>query len=536
MVEDPSSFIPHLSSLIKGVQDLSSGQIDILLVEDEPAHARLASRAFAADAGAYRLAVASTLAAARASIARCPPSLVITDLVLPDGRGTELIPSEGGSAAPPVVVMTSQGDEQVAVEAIKRGALDYIVKSDLSFAEMPRIADRALRQWRLIVERNRAQAALRESEERFRQMAENSQQIFWLAKADLSEMLYVSPSYETVTGRSCASLYANPTAWWELLSPEDRAAVLARAQRRIAQRAAVRTETEYRIVRPDGIRRWLRVLVFSVLDEHGAPYRLAGIAEDITERKTALEQLHERETQLAHVARLTTMGELVAGIAHEVNQPLYAISNYARACANALGNEGPPPLEKLRRWNEDIQAAATRASEIIKRLSNFTRRGECLREHVDVNQTIEQSLELLAFDARRCGVTVERKLCLPAPRVPADEIQLQQVLVNLLRNAYEAVSQHNGASNGRIVRVTTTTAGDFAEIAVADSGPGLPPDGERLFDAFVTTKPTGMGMGLAVSRSIVEAHGGAIKAANNPGGGATFSFTIPLAHEGRTHG
>jgi hypothetical protein len=514
---------------------LTPEPIQVLLVEDEPAHVRLAQRSFSIEPHSYRLTIASTLAAARECLRTSSPSLVITDLVLPDGRGTELIAPEGDAPSPPVVVLTSQGDEQVAVDAIKRGALDYIVKSDTVFAEMPRVADRAIRQWRVIDERNRAQAALRDSEQRFRQLAENSQQIFWLSAADLSETLYVSPAYETITGRSTASLYADPTSWWEMLAADDRDEVRSRVRHTIAAQKPIRTEFEYRIVRPDGAVRWLRVLLFSVLDDRGSPIRLAGIAEDVTARQLALEQLRVRELQIAHVARLNTMGELVAGIAHEVNQPLYAISNFARACNNSLSADAPPPLEKLRRWTEEIQSAASRASEIIKRLSDFTRRGEFRPQPVDLNLTVNESLELLAFDARQLHVEVERRLCASSPRVLADPVQLQQIIVNLLRNAYEAVSS-NGQNGVHRVRLATSADGEFATIAVTDNGPGLPPDYESLFDAFVTTKPTGMGMGLAISRSLVEAHGGRIRAANNPEGGAAFTFTIPLAMEGSADG
>lgn len=505
-------------------------QLRILLVEDEPTHARLARRSFAAQADDLRLEVAGTLAEARSTIERFAPHLVIADVVLPDGRGTELIadPSQG----PPVVVMTSHGDERVAVDAIKRGALDYIVKSEAAFSEIPHIARRALLQWRLIAERNAAQQALTESEARFRQMAENSQQIFWLVSLDMRETLYVSPAYQAITGRTCDALYADPESWLLALHPDDREMVSRRLSQLVAAEGAGRLELECRLLRPDGELRWIRAALFLVCDARGVPFRLGGLIEDVTERRQALEKLRQREAQLAHVTRLATMGELLAGIAHEVNQPLYAISNYAWACSRSLqANDQPLPLEKVRGWCEEIQGAASRASEIIKRLRDFTRRGDQQRTVVDLNETVEISIELLSADARQHRAAVECDLRADAPKVAADPIQIQQVLVNLLRNAFESFGEHHGQKSQRVVRVETANCAQYAEVRICDSGGGLPDEPEPLFDAFVTTKPTGMGMGLAISRSIVEAHGGSIEGRNNPAGGATFVFRLPVTRE-----
>jgi PAS domain S-box-containing protein len=514
---------------------MGNEQARILLVENDPAHVSLARRCFAAESGSFDLDVAPTLTDAKRKIRCNAPSLVITDLLLPDGLGTELIGA--GEKAPPVVIMTSHGDEQVAVEAIKRGALDYVVKSEAAIAEIVHITRRALRQWQLIVERNRAESALRGSESRFRQLAENSQQVFWLVSADLRDTLYVSPAFERITGRTCHALYANPNTLLDDVHPDDRPLVRAELRRVTTGESSRRRELEFRIVRRDGRLRWARMLMFSVFDSAGTPYRVGGIMEDVTERKQAEEKLQQRENQLAHVTRLSTMGELLTGIAHEVNQPLYAISNYAWACSRSLAsNDRPLPVDKLKKWCEEIQSAAQRASEIIKRLREFTQRADHKRETINLNDVVEQSIDLLSHEARRQQVVLQREMSATPPTVLAAPIQIQQVMVNLLRNACEAFPEDSGPTQPRVVRMTTRIVGQYAEVLVTDLGVGIPEDPEPLFDAFVTTKPTGMGMGLAVSRSIINAHGGTIGARNNSGQGATFAFTLPLIREARTDG
>jgi two-component system sensor kinase FixL len=228
------------------------------------------------------------------------------------------------------------------------------------------------------------------------------------------------------------------------------------------------------------------------------------------------------------------MGEMVAGIAHEVSQPLYSVVNFAKASRNVLAGEGPPNLDELRQWNDEIATAAARAGEILRRLRSFARRAEPEYTRASIHELIEEAVELVAFEARGRQVAVELKLCEAAAPVDLHRVQIQQVLVNLLRNAYEAIEQVS--VEVRRVTIRTRAAGQFVEVSVADSGPGLSPDQQlRMFEPFVTTKPDGLGMGLAISKTIVEAHGGTLWATSNPGGGAVFHFTLPVATSGRTH-
>ena len=248
---------------------------------------------------------------------------------------------------------------------------------------------------------------------------------------------------------------------------------------------------------------------------------------DVTNQRFAEAKMREQEALLAHASRLSVMGEMVAGIAHEMSQPLYAIGNYAQACLAALTEAVAADVaDKPREWMRWIASEAARAGEIIRGLCSFARRADQEETRLELNAVVRESLELLHADFQRSRISTAFH-CGPTPiYVAGNRIQLQQVLVNLLRNSCEAL--HNKAIHDRRIVVTLKKARSHAELTVADSGPGLPADvGNRVFEAFFTTKPQGMGMGLAVSRSIVEAHGGRLWAASNGGNGAELHLSLP---------
>ena len=250
---------------------------------------------------------------------------------------------------------------------------------------------------------------------------------------------------------------------------------------------------------------------------------------DITEQKQANDKLRRMETQLAHARRLSIMGEMVASIAHEVNQPLVSILNYAKAGRNVLADGNPSSLESLRKWNDEIAASATHAGAIVKRLRNSIRGKEPERSSADINQIIKESVQLVALEADRHQVDVKLDLLQTAPSVNVDSVQVQQVLMNLLYNAFEAMEATDPAK--RKVTVRTTRADGFVDISVTDAGPGFSRTQARFFDAFVTTKAEGLGMGLAIGTTIVEAHGGKLWAEPDSQTGATLHFTLPI-HRG----
>ncbi len=280
---------------------------------------------------------------------------------------------------------------------------------------------------------------------------------------------------------------------------------------------------------------WERALITSIKDEAGRITHFLAVKEDITKSKEVEEKLQQMHLQLTHVARLSTLGEMAAELAHELNHPLYAILNYAKACRNVLAEEGPPNLDSLREWNEEIAEIALSAGEAVKRLRSFARRAESPRNACRIEEIVEEALRLVAVETRRARVTVETSFSATSPPIQVDRVQIQQILVNLLSNAIEAMQ--TSPPDMRRITIQTSVCDDAVEVAVSDRGVGLPPGSEtKIFEPYVTTKPEGMGMGLSIVRTIVEAHGGRLWARSNPEGGATFYFTLPLEDGGHPNG
>jgi PAS domain S-box-containing protein len=285
----------------------------------------------------------------------------------------------------------------------------------------------------------------------------------------------------------------------------------------------------------DGSLFWEKALINSIKDDAGRITHFLAVKEDITERKQAEEALQQMRLQLTHVARLSTLGEMAAELAHELNHPLYAILNYAKATRNVLAEEGPPDLDSVREWNEEIADIALSAAEVVKRLRSFARRGQALRSVCRVEEVAAEALGLVAVELRRARVTVDTSFSAAAPPVRADRVQIQQVFVNLLSNAVEAM--HGVAPDMRRVTIQTSLGDGAVEVVVSDCGAGLPPGSEtKIFEPYVTTKPQGLGMGLSIVRTIVEAHGGRLWATANPAGGAAFHFTLPLEGSSQPNG
>jgi signal transduction histidine kinase len=252
---------------------------------------------------------------------------------------------------------------------------------------------------------------------------------------------------------------------------------------------------------------------------------------DITERKRdeeEREKLRQLEADLAHINRVNMMGELAAALAHEIKQPIAASITSANALLRWLGHD-PPDLERARAAATRIEHDGNRAADVINRLRSFYKKGPpSERETVDVKDVIREMTGLLRDEAMRNSVTIRSELDAKAPHILADRVQLQQVFMNLMLNAIEAMKDTGGELT---IRSELNSEGQLL-ISISDTGVGLPAENtERIFDAFHTTKPQGTGMGLAITRSIIESHGGRIWAIPNPGPGAAFHFTLPTEAE-----
>lgn len=265
-------------------------------------------------------------------------------------------------------------------------------------------------------------------------------------------------------------------------------------------------------------------------DEHGTPIAVLETNNDITERRLAEESLHKAQAELAHVARVATLGEMTASIAHEVNQPLAAVVTNANACLRWLGHQ-PPNLTEVREGVARIIKEGNRASDVIGRIRDLVSKAPPRKEWLDINEIVREVVALSRTEIRSNRVSLTEQLADDLPRVRADRVQLQQVVLNLIVNGLDAMSavvdrpRELHVSSGRI-------ESNGVLVVIRDSGRGLDDETlDHLFDAFFTTKPEGMGMGLAICRSIVEAHGGQLWASPNSPRGAVFQFTLPAGAE-----
>jgi two-component system sensor kinase FixL len=255
--------------------------------------------------------------------------------------------------------------------------------------------------------------------------------------------------------------------------------------------------------------------------------RFVGIIRDLSVQKAAEEERRALEARLAHVSRFSLMGEMAAGIAHEINQPLSAIVTYSQAARRLLEN---PAAEKdaLDKACANISQQVHRASQVIENLRNFIRKHDVVKEALDLNNVIADVMTLVLADTNRAGIAVSTQLAESLPRVEADAIQLQQVLLNLTRNAVDAMQMHKAGG----IRISTFAGQGEVGFQVRDHGTGVSSRlGQAIFDPFVTTKPEGLGVGLAISRTIVQNHGGKLTYTDNPGGGAVFTVSLPARTE-----
>jgi PAS domain S-box-containing protein len=311
--------------------------------------------------------------------------------------------------------------------------------------------------------------------------------------------------------------------------PEDRAKWQGAIDRAIAENSGY--EVEFRILLPCGTVKHIHTVGHPVLNASGDLVQFVGSSTDISERKHAEEALRQAQTDLAHASRVTTMGELTASLAHEVNQPIAAAVTDANTCLRWLTRD-QPDLEEAREAASRIVRDATRATDIISRIRLLFEKVSPQRELVDINEVIREMTILLRNEASRYSISVRTELETDFPLVMGDRVQLQQVFMNLILNAIDAVKDVDGTRELAIK--SEREENDHLLVSVSDTGIGLPPQhADQIFNAFFTTKPHGTGMGLRISRSIVESHGGRLWAADNSPRGASFHLTLPAKAEAR---
>ena len=372
-----------------------------------------------------------------------------------------------------------------------------------------------------LTERKAAEEALRESEERFRTLVQFSFEVYWetdaqhrFVRQEFSERLSPPPGSEIGKTRwEVPYLELDEEAW--RIHRETLDAHLPFRDFELARPVAA------------GGRRYLSSSGLPVFDKAGRFNGYRGVARDITERKRASEALREAQMQLAHANRVATMGQLTASIAHEVNQPIAATVTNAEAALRFLSTR-PPDLDEVRDALGWIVRDGDRAGAVLGRIHALVKGAPRRNERVEINAAIREVVELTRSEAMKRGVVVQTDLGDDLPLVPGDRVELQQVILNLILNAIEAMSATSEGSRELLITKGKNESDDVL-VAVRDSGPGLAPAAlEHLFNAFHTTKPNGLGLGLSICRSIIEGHGGRLWTSANSPRGAVFQFTLPV--------
>lgn len=375
-----------------------------------------------------------------------------------------------------------------------------------------------------ITARKQAEEALRQSEHQLRQITDAIPHLVWSARPD-GQIDYCNQQLLSYLGKSTAEVAG--WAWVSSLHPDDVARTAEAWKAAVA--SANSYEIEYRLRRgADGMYRWHLARALPLRDEQGRITRWFGTCTDIEARKEAEELSRRQQVELAHLSRVSSVGEMASSLAHELNQPLTAILGYAGVCLDAASAAGAPSvLAGLGGHLQEICSEAKRAGEIIRRLRGHVRKEPGLSRPININEVVRGGVALVEPELRRAGVVPQLEFAANLPAVDADPVQIEQIIVNLLQNAADAMAGVSPSRCQLVVKSSLTAAG-WVSIAVRDTGQAVAPElAGRIFESFFTTKPNGMGLGLAICRSLVESHGGQISAVSNADCGMTFEFVLP---------
>jgi len=499
-----------------------SQKLSLLILEDSEIDARLLVRKLEKEGG-YEASFerVQSLASLKDALDRRPWDLIISDHSMPQFTAlTALQEIKARRLDIPLIIVSGTIEPIEAITAMKEGASDFIMKGDLT--RLLPAMERELRESRSRREKREVDKKLELEQNKFHQLTAAIEEVFFLTTTDMTTILYISPAYEKIWGRTCESLYKSPGDWAEAVHPEDR----ERARRTAKEAIAVGGEMEYRIHRPDGALRWIKVRLFPVRDESGKLSASAGTAVDITEEK-------KLQVQFQQSQKMDAIGRLAGGVAHDFNNILTAISGYSHFLLNAL-----PSGDPMRADVEEIKKAGERAASLTRQLLAFSRQQVLTPKVLDLNALIREMEKMLQRIVGE-NMQIASVLAKDLGRINADPGQIEQVLLNLVVNARDAMPKGGKitieAANVELSEDYAKThpdarPGPHVMLAVSDTGAGMTPAVfARLFEPFFTTKEQGKGTGLGLSTvfGIIKQSGGSISVYSEPGLGSVFKIHLP---------
>ena len=465
--------------------------------------------------------------------------IAVIDLQLPDQQGISVIEQlRINNRTLQIIINTGFSSLDTAKEAINLGVAAYIEKGSdpkellhqIDRAMLNRLDQYAGELEQAVAERT---ASLQDREEQFRQLVEHIHEVFWLSTPDRRHILFVSPAYEAIWGRSCQSLLDNPLTFQDSIHPDDRLHVL----QSFAGELLAECAHEYRILRPDDSIRWIGERAFPIKNAEGQVYRLAGLSEDITDRKKAEAALRDTQQKLHQSQKMEAIGTLAGGIAHDFNNILASILGYAELAILRCSHE-----EKTSSYLQEIQLAGKRAKNLVQQILAFSRQQEPECKPVQLRPLIEEGLQLLRASLPTT-IAIQQDLQTDHT-ILADPTQIHQILLNLCANAEHAMREQGGTLTVTLTNLDITIdtkdyypdlqVGPYLRLSIRDTGHGISPHiMPKIFDPYFTTKKIGegTGLGLAVIHGIVTSHGGAVLVSSREGEGTTVEIFFPQVFE-----
>ncbi|MDH5700072.1 MAG: response regulator [Nitrospirota bacterium] len=481
----------------------------ILIVEDRPGQLEILVNVLAEEG--YQVVGAATAAEALEYAKGESFAVAVVDVQAPDVSGVSLLSLlKANNVEIRMIVNPAFASVDEAKDVIGESAIAYL-EQNVSPSELLGTIRRTFRD-QMTEYTKELETALVERDERFRQLVEHIKEVFWVFAPDQSEVWYVSPQYETVWGRSCASLLEDPRSLWDAVHPQDQPRFLTRQ----FEPEIDGVQGECRIVRPDNSVRWVRIQTVPIRKPNGDMLSLAGVAEDITERKRVEEALTKTERQFRQSSRMEAIGTLAGGIAHDFNNILTAILGFTELALATV-----PKESRTQRNLQEVLTAGHRAKHLVLQILTFSRQAGQGKKPTPIHMVVREALKLLRSTI---PTTIEIRQSLKTEAtILADPTQMHQIIINLCTNAEYAMRESGGILNVTLedVEVTEDLAGMISglqvgphvRLTVQDTGSGMTPEVlERLFDPFFTTKPIGegSGMGMAVVHGIITGHRGAI--------------------------